>query len=233
MNNLAIISVLFNYSKLYQPLYFSKLKKECNEKNFYTVRHCDEDYGIKDETYYFKFTFYRIRKFVKYLNENILPNHEYFLLTDATDVTYNSNFSQWKSILEYYRTEVLFGAEKFLWPETEYSYLYPSKNIPTEFKYLNAGVILANTKIYVDLLEKVIQRNLVGLCDQGNWQIEYLTGEYIEIDYESRLVLNTFNASNCFDIRDNKVIFKKQEPLFLHDNGGYNENTIKLDTYFR
>lgn len=233
MNNIAVISVLFNYPEHYQPIYFEKLKREYKEENFFVLRYRDEDYGIKEESYYFKFTYYRIRKFIEYLNNNILPNYEYFLLTDATDVTYNRDFEKWKSILEHYNTNILFGAEKFLWPTTDYSHLYSTKKIPTEFKYLNAGVVLAHTKTYIGLLKKVIERELVGLCDQGNWQIEYLVGRDIEIDYESRLVLNTFNASECFNIKEGKVEFKNYEPLFIHDNGGYNENTVKLEKYFR
>ena len=232
MNSIIILSVYFNYPIHHQPIYFSKLQEELQYTKFDILRYWDKDYGIEDESYYFKFTFYRIYKFIKFLKENVLGKYEYFLLTDATDVAYVGGFSSWKSILEHYNCNILFGAEKFLWPTTDYSHLYESKNINTEFKYLNAGVVLAETKAYINHLENIIDRNLVGVCDQGNWQIEYLLSSDIQIDYESKLVLNTFNAKESTVVEDNKVKFLNNTPIFVHDNGGYNENTTKLTHFF-
>lgn len=232
MSKLTIISVLFNYPVHYQPIYFNKLRDNYPELNFDVIRYWDADYGIADESYYFKFTYYRIFKFLEYLKTKVLGEYEYFLLTDATDVAYVDNFEYWRNLLNYYECSILFGAEKFLWPPTDYSYLYKNKNIPTEFKYLNAGVVLAETQAYIDHLENIISRNLVGLCDQGNWQIEYLLTSDIGIDYESKLVLNTFNAKDDFNIKEDTIEFKNSSPIFVHDNGGYNEETVKLVPYF-
>lgn len=232
MSSITIISVLFNYPANYQPIYFSKLKDSHPELNLNVLRYWDVDYGIADESYYFKFTYYRIFKFLDYLKTNILGKYKYFLLTDATDVAYVGNFEHCINLLEYYTCNILFGAEKFLWPNTNYSHLYTNKNIPTEFKYLNAGVVLAETQAYISHLESIISRNLVGLCDQGNWQIEYLFNNNIGIDYESKLVLNTFNAKDDFTIKEDSIKFKNSSPIFVHDNGGYNEETVKLVQYF-
>lgn len=232
MKPITVLSVYFNFPTQYRPIYFDKLQNELQDTKFDILRYWDEDYGIGNESYYFKFTFYRIYKFIDYLKKNVLNKYKYFLLTDATDVAYVGNFLSWESILQYYDSNIVFGAEKFLWPTTEYSHLYRSKNITTEFKYLNAGVVLAETAAYIEHLHNIIERNLVGLCDQGNWQIEYLLNEGIEIDYDSKLVLNTFNAKDSVKLENNTVEFLNTTPLFVHDNGGYNENTVKLTGYF-
>ena len=232
MKDIVILSTYFNYPKDRQPVYFKKLFEDNPNLDSKILRYWDEDYNIKDESYYFKFTFYRIRLFEKYLKENILGKYEYFLLTDATDVGYVGGFSSWKETLNFYQTDVLFGAEKFLWPNTDYSHLYNEKNISSDFKYLNAGVVLANVKKYIKLCQRVLERNLVGICDQGNWQIEYLLNKEIKIDHESKLVLNTFNAKNEYSVKENLVTFNKTSPIFIHDNGGYNDSTVKLLKYF-
>ena len=74
---------------------------------------------------------------------------------------------------------------------------------------------------------------MFGLCDQGNWQIEYLLTDGIQIDYKNRLVLNTYLAKDDISIDGNVVSFKTNEPVFIHDNGGYNDETIKLLDFFK
>ena len=70
------------------------------------------------------------------------------------------------------------------------------------------------------------------MCDQGNWQIEYLLSNDIEIDYKNLLVLNTFESKEDIEIKDNLVFFKTNTPIFIHDNGGYNDKTQKLLDYY-
>jgi len=71
------------------------------------------------------------------------------------------------------------------------------------------------------------------LCDQGNWQIEYLLDKGIEIDYNNKLVFNTYLAKEDFTITEGNVNFKIEKPIFVHDNGGYNEETVKLLDFFK
>jgi hypothetical protein len=73
---------------------------------------------------------------------------------------------------------------------------------------------------------------LVELCDQGNWQIEYLLTDEINIDYDNLLVLNTYLAKDSFEIVNNEILFKINKPIFVHDNGGYNDQTIKLLNFY-
>jgi hypothetical protein len=55
----------------------------------------------------------------------------------------------------------------------------------------------------------------------------------IELDYDNKLVLNTYLAKEDVTIENNLVTFKKNTPIFVHDNGGYNDDTVKLMEYFK
>jgi hypothetical protein len=57
--------------------------------------------------------------------------------------------------------------------------------------------------------------------------------EGIEIDYKNKLVFNTYLAKEDFTITEGNVTFKVGTPMFVHDNGGYNEETVKLLEYFK
>jgi hypothetical protein len=232
MNKLAIITVLFDYPEHFKPTFEDKLLKDIDPKDYYIIRYRSDDYGISKESYYFKFTFYRIREIVRFIKENILNKYEYFIALDATDVGYVGSINNFSEIIKDYNCNILFGAERNLWPDTQYSHLYPSKGIQSPYKFLNAGAFCANTHSFLEHIESILKRELIHLCDQGNWQIEYLLNSDIQIDYKNQLVLNTFLAKPDIIINNNKIEFVNSTPIFVHDNGGYNEDTVKLMKYF-
>jgi len=233
MKDLAVISVLYDYPEHFVPTFEKRLLEDFPKEDYFVLRFNSVSEGIKEESYYFKFTYYRVNKIYEIIKNKILDKYKYFILLDATDVGYVGNLSKILTIMENYDTKVLFGAERNLWPNTEYSHLYSSKNISTPYKFLNAGVFCAEPETYLNHLDNIKKRGLVGLCDQGNWQIEYLTEDGVEIDYRNELVLNTFEAKEDFSVENGVVNFKTQRPIFVHDNGGYNEKTIKLLEFFR
>lgn len=233
MNKLAIVTIFFDYPDHFVPVFENKLLKTFNKDHYYLIRYYSENDKIRNESYYFKFTYFRIRKFIEFVKEYLLNKYEYFILLDATDVGYVGNIDAVPSIMDEYNCDILFGAERNLWPDTEYSHLYANKNIQTLYKYLNAGTFCAKTSSYIDHAKSIIDRKLFGLCDQGNWQIEYLLGTGIEIDFKTKLVLNTYLAKNDITINGNKIIFNINTPIFVHDNGGFNDDTIKLMEFFQ
>lgn len=233
MNKVAVITILFDYPNNFTPTFESKLLKEFDEENYHVIRYNSENDTIKNESYYFKFTHFRIKNFVEYVKNNILDNYDYFVLLDATDVGYVGNIDKIPSLLEEYNCNILFGAELNLWPNTEYSHLHEKKQIKTPYKFLNAGVFCAKPKDFISHVENILKRELFGLCDQGNWQIEYLLNDDIELDYNNKLVLNTYLAKNDIKIESDVVSFNNGEPIFVHDNGGYNDDTIKIVDYFK
>ena len=107
--------------------------------------------------------------------------------------------------MEEYKCNILFGAERNLWPNTDYSHLHENKKIPTPYKFLNAGAFCAKPDSFVLHVKEILERGLVGLCDQGNWQIEYLLNSDIELDYNNKLVLNSYLAKDDLIIGDDGI----------------------------
>jgi hypothetical protein len=229
---IAVITFLYDLSEHFNPTFERKLLNDIDKNDYYCLRFCSIKENILDESYYFKFTYYRIYKFYEFIKNEILNKYDYFVLLDATDVGYVGGIHRIPEIMENYKTNVLFGAEKNLWPNTEVSHLYETKGVESDFKFLNAGVHCAKPLDYLNILDRIIIRDNKWLCDQGNWQIEYLTGDGVEIDTECLLVLNTFNTKTNISIERMEVNFEKTPPIFVHDNGGYNEETTKLLEFF-
>jgi hypothetical protein len=233
MNKIAVTTILFDYPTHFKPTFEKRLLDEFNNDDYFLIHYNSEEDGIKDESYYFKFTHFRIKKFVKFIEENILNKYEYFILLDATDVGYVGGINEIPKIMDGYKCNILFGSERNLWPNTEYSYLHESKNINTPYKFLNAGVFCAKPEHFINHVNTILERKLFGLCDQGNWQIEYLLNSDIQLDYNNELVLNTFLAKNDINVNNDSITFKITTPIFVHDNGGYNDETIKIVDFFK
>jgi hypothetical protein len=229
----AIITVLFDYPNHFIPTFENKLLTDFDKNDYYIVRYFSESDEVKNESYYFKFTHFRIKKLVSFIETTILNKYDFFILLDATDVGYVGNINSIPRIMEDYKCDILFGGERNNWPITEYSHLYSNKKVTTPYKFLNAGVFCAKPKEFINHINTIISRGFFGLCDQGNWQIEYLLTDGIEIDYNNKLVLNTYLAKDDIVIDNNIVSFKTTKPLFVHDNGGFNDDTVKLLDFFQ
>jgi hypothetical protein len=233
MNKIAVISILFDYPNHFVPTFEKKISEDLDTQDYYVIRYTSENEIIKNESYYFKFTHFRIKNFVEFISEKILGKYDYFIMLDATDVGYLSGLEKIPKLMNEYNCNILFGSERNLWPNTDYSHLYGNKKIETPYKFLNAGVFCAKPYDFVHHVNNILKRGLSGLCDQGNWQIEYLLSSDIELDYDNKLVLNTYLAKEDVTIENNLVTFKKNTPIFVHDNGGYNDDTVKLMEYFK
>jgi hypothetical protein len=127
MGRVAIVSILFDYPNNFIPTFENKLLKDFNKDDYYVIRYNSENDSIKNESYYFKFTHFRIKKFVEFVETNILNKYDYFVLLDATDVGYVGNIDTIPKILDEYQCNILFGAEMNLWPNTDYSHLHNDK----------------------------------------------------------------------------------------------------------
>jgi len=233
MKKIAVVTFMYDLSANFIPTFQNRLLKDINKEDYFSLRFCSIKENVLTESYYFKFTYYRIYKFYDFVKNTLEGNYDYFVLLDATDVGYVGNIQKIPEIMERYGTDILFGGEKNLWPNTSASHLYESKSVNSDFKFLNAGVHCAKPSAYLKVLDRIIEKDNKWLCDQGNWQIEYLTSEDIKLDINCELVLNTFNAKNNLKIDNNVVQFENQPPLFVHDNGGYNDETTKLLEFFR
>ena len=88
MKKIAILTVLFDYPEYFTPTFEKKLLNDIDVDDYYVIRYNSLDYNIVNESYYFKFTFFRIKEIISFIKEKILNNYEYFVLLDATDVGY-------------------------------------------------------------------------------------------------------------------------------------------------
>ena len=233
MSRIAVVSILFDYPNHFVPTFENKLLSDLNKEDYYVVRYFSENDEIKNESYYFKFTHFRIKNFVNFVKENLLGKYDFFILLDATDVGYVGNISNIPNLMNEYGCNILFGSERNLWPNTDYSHLHVNKTIETPYKFLNAGVFCAKPSEFISHVDNILKRGLVGLCDQGNWQIEYLMSSDIQLDYNNKLVLNSYLAKDDINIESGVLTFKTNTPIFVHDNGGFNDDTIKIMEYFK
>lgn len=246
MKELAVLSPIFNYSPRFLPPYYEKLKKDLDEDCIKVVRFNDEEEYIQkilyDDTkkkltdldYNGKLSFYKTRMMKHYIKEQILGNFKYIIVCDATDVAYNKNISQVIDVLDYYNTDILAGCEWFLWPPIEITHKYT--DLPDKRqKYLNSGVILAKTEEFLKRIDSILINYPDHICDdQGPWHAEYLTTDLVKLDFENKLVLNTFGVPSYYTIENNKVTFTDNiDPIFIHDNGGPEHDTVKIVKYFQ
>lgn len=231
--SVAIVTVLFDYPSYFKPTFEDKLLQDVNSSDYFVIRYSSQLDGIQNESYYFKFTHFRIKKLLDFIKSEILNKYDYFILLDATDVGYVGGIENIKKIMEYYDCDILFGGERNNWPNTEFSYIYNTIETSSNYKFLNAGVFCAKPKQFIEHIETIVSRGLFGLCDQGNWQIEYLLSDGIKIDFDNKLVLNTYLAKDDISISNNVVNFNTETPIFVHDNGGYNDETVKLLEFFK
>jgi hypothetical protein len=226
VENVALITSLFDYPSNYNPIFFNNALKYFDEKNIHIIRN---NGLIKDGSYYDKLFFYKIPKVLEYLKEKILGNYDYVLFLDATDTNF---YSSPKDIINLFLSKncsIIFGAEKGLWPNTSYTHLYESKNINSEYKYLNSGTYFGFTEKIVNHMETIIDKGYEnGIDDQGKWTIEYLLSDDITIDYNCEFFMSSFESKNYFEVKNNEVKILSYNPMIIHDNGPHNDNTIKV-----
>lgn len=121
------------------------------------------------------------------------------------------------------------GAEKGLWPPTAYNHLYEKKNITSEYKYLNSGTYFGYTTKIIEHMENIINKVYdVGVDDQGKWTTEFLLNDDIVIDSNCEFFMSSLDSKKYFDFKDEKLTILGFNPIVVHDNGPYNEDTIKV-----
>jgi hypothetical protein len=127
------------------------------------------------------------------------------------------------------KCSILFGAEKGLWPGTNYSHLYENKIVESEYRYLNSGTYIGYTeKIFIHLNEIIEKQYQTGIDDQGHWSIQYLLKTDILIDQKCNIFFSTYKSKNKVIINDNGIELSNISAHIIHDNGPYDDETIKL-----
>jgi hypothetical protein len=226
MEKIALITVLFDYPDYYQPSFYKNALKYFSPEDIYVVRHSGL---IVDGSYYDKLYYYKTIKLLDYIESNIVGKYDYILFLDATDTNF---IKSPEGIIEKFKSldcSIIMGAEKGLWPPTNYTHLYEKKRAINDIKYLNSGTYFGYTDKIIYHLRDIIEKEYqTGIDDQGRWTIQYLLNDDIIIDQERNFFFSTLDTKNNIIIEDSKVSLLDLDAFIIHDNGPQTENTIKL-----
>ena len=226
MKDVALITVLFDYPENYPPSYQKNASKYFAPEDMHVVRHN----GLIEGSYYDKLLFYKVNKLLDYVKEHILGKYKYMLFLDATDTNfYRDPSTIVEDFLELNKSLIL-GAERGMWPPTNYSHLYEQKRKDSDAYFLNSGTYFGYVDKIVEHLTNIATKNYQhGIDDQGQWTIEYLLHEDIEVDQERTFFFSTYNTAVFVDIQENgSVKLLNINPYVIHDNGPFTDDTIKL-----
>lgn len=226
MKNIALITALFDYPEYYEPSFYKNALKYFSPEDIHVVRNSGL---ITDGSYYDKLFFYKTVKVLEYIESNIVGKYDYILFLDATDTNF---IKSPEGIIEKFQSlncSLIMGAEKGLWPPTNYTHLYENKRAINDSMYLNSGTYFGYTDKIVNHLKDIIEKEYqTGIDDQGRWTIQYLLNDDIIIDQEREFFFSTLDTKDSVKIEGKEVSLLNLGAYIIHDNGPYTENTIKL-----
>jgi hypothetical protein len=229
MNNIALITALFDYPDYYEPSFYKNALKYFSPEDIHIVRNSGL---ITNGSYYDKLFFYKTVKVLEYIETNIVGKYDYILFLDATDTNF---IKSPEGIIEKFKSldcSIVMGAEKGLWPPTNYTHLYENKRVINDSKYLNSGTYFGYTDKIVYHLKDIIEKeHQTGIDDQGRWSIQYLLNDDIIIDQERDFFFSTLDTKDSVKIEGDKVSLLDLRACIIHDNGPHTDNTIKLTQF--
>lgn len=239
MSNLFLVTVLYNYPDHAQPIFYKSARKSFSEDQIKVFRdNSDKDQNYKDfcnneNDYYSKLFYYKIVKLRENIIKNIV-NNDYILFMDALDTGIVTNKNDIMEKFEAFSSDIVMGAERGLWPNTQYTHLYNTSGLDTPF--LNSGTYIGKRDAIIDALDKMIVHGRYDVQeDQGAWSRLYLTkSANIQLDHNRDLFFSTHESKDLLIINDNKFQgFVKHTPCIIHDNGPFNvDKTFKLADFY-
>lgn len=222
-NKIALISPLYGYPDDYETSFYRAACLYFEKEDIHIVRNP----SVIEGSYYYKFYYYKLVDLLSYLEKNILGKYEYILFLDALDTNFiklpNDIIDKFKS----FNCSIIMGAEKNLWPPTNFSHLYENKPIITDYKYLNSGTYFGYTEGIIRHLKEIVEKEYIH-DDQGAWTIQYLLHNDILIDQEVNFFFSTLYSKDKVNIEGEEIRLIGIDPYIVHDNGPYTDDTIKL-----
>ena len=229
LKSIALITVLFDYPDYYQPSFYKNALKYFSSEDIHVVRNSGL---ITDGSYYDKLYYYKTVKVLDYIETNIVGKYDYILFLDATDTNF---IKSPEGIIEKFKSlncNIIMGAEKGLWPPTNYTHLYDNKRAINDSRYLNSGTYFGYTDKIIYHLKDIIEKEYqTGIDDQGRWTIQYLLNDDIMIDQERDFFFSTLDTKHSVKIEGSEISLLNLGAYIIHDNGPYTKNTIKLTEF--
>jgi hypothetical protein len=225
IKNLALVTTYFDYPDYYLPVFYQNAMKYFDSKDIHIIRYLESNLNL--DSLYSKLYHYKIVKNIEYYKTHLLDRYEYLLFADATDTNiYRPTDSIISDFLSF-DANIVFCGEKCAWPPIDSRYSYDTKPKLSSSFYLNSGLYIGYTDKIIEHMDSIIQNNRTIYDDQGHWTIEYLLSNDIVVDQYSRLFFSSLNSKNEIQVSDNRIILPNN-PYFVHDNGPYNEETLKI-----
>ena len=225
IQDVALLTILFDYPVHAYPLCYNNASKFFDQKDIHIARFNNL---IQEGSYYDKLYFYKVEKLLEYITDNIYGKYRYILFLDAKDTNF---YKSPVDIVEKFTAldrSIVFGAEKGLWPNTNYTHLYDKKVGADDAEYLNSGTYFGYTDQIITHLTRIkTERYQEGIDDQGKWTIEYLLHDDIILDYNRQFFFSTYEAKNFVDDADHTKL-KGISPYIVHDNGPFGDTTVKI-----
>jgi hypothetical protein len=159
MNKIALITALFDYPDYYQPSFYKNALKYFLPEDIHVIRNSGL---ITDGSYYDKLYYYKTVKVLEYIKTHIVGKYEYILFLDATDTNF---IKSPEGIVERFKSlncSIIMGAEKGLWPPTNYTHLYSNKRAINDSKYLNSGTYFGYTDKIIYHIKQVLMTKVDG-----------------------------------------------------------------------
>jgi len=180
ITDVALVSLFFNYPDDRYPVIYKNALKYFNAEDIYIGRFG----GLpEDSSYYEKLYRYKIFYLLDFLKEKVKNKYKYMIFVDATDTNFYKDPSDIINEFLKFNKSIVFNGEKELWPVTEQTHLYSTKNIPGPFKFLNSGGYIGYTESIISHLQNIVDKEYPNrIEDQSAWTIEYLYSDDIEID---------------------------------------------------
>jgi len=227
IKDLALVSLYFEYPENQLPLIYSNAVKYLGEENVYIARF---DGVPRESSYYEKLYRYKLFYLLPYIEEHILGKYEYMLFVDAKDTNFYRDPSTLIEDFKSFNKSIVFCGERELWPTTNLTHLYSTKERTGPFAYLNSGAYIGYTAKIVEHLQNIVKEDYKErIEDQSTWTIEYLLNDDIEIDSEGKLFFSTHTTkSYTFEDSTGKIVLTGINPYIIHDNGPYGEDTLKF-----
>lgn len=231
MNNVALITIFFDYPNNKIPSFYDNALKYFNKNDVHIIR-CNNE--IVDGTIYDRISFHKIIKVYEYIKKEIFGKYDYILFMDGNDTNfYKEPYGLIEDFVKLNKS-IVFCGEVVQWPfNRKINELYDNKEKLSESRFLNSGQYFGYTDRIISHLENIIKEYDIenGIDDQGRWVTEYLKTDDILVDQNRMFFFSTYDTKKYIEFTPSGLILKNISPYFIHDNGPESDDTIKITEF--
>lgn len=225
MNSVALVTTFFDYPVYALPCFYTNALKYFKKEDIHIIRNTEPKPNLTN--YYEKLYTYKIINNLEYFKRNLLEKYEFLIFGDAKDTNFYRDPSNILNDFKEYNCSILFCAENGFWPPINEKHLYDKKEKLSDTYYLNSGLFIGYTKKIIEHMEIIVKENRTVYDDQGHWALEYLLSDDIKVDQTKKIFFSSFEAKHELIIENNKILIPSN-PYMVHDNGPFNEKTLKF-----